>query len=242
MKMRMDFPFNMQFTFMHRRMRKKIPGGKIYRSPYPDYFATNALFWAAERIVIYPSPATLIGISPKSYGNSHFKGKEEDGALLHGSEGLLAEIPEVAKSLLPGSRSASCFFSAMACLAKVFPELGSPDRASYRRRQIEYMTRRRYVTREISSEYYREFLAKLSRAERWCIERPLALGGIVLRWMGLARSRAVLSWIKRMTGNRHKGMLVIDDVVEPPPGVVNILDAQRWLAGKSGDLTGSGLA
>lgn len=77
---RMTFDYNMQFSLVSRKLIEELKQhGPFYQSPYPDYYATNAMMLKAERILIVSQPLVTIGISPKSFGFYYFNDAESDG-------------------------------------------------------------------------------------------------------------------------------------------------------------------
>lgn len=77
---RVTFDYNMQFSLVSRKLVEKMKRyGPFYQSPYPDYYASNAMMLKAERILVVPQPLVTIGISPKSFGYYYFNDAEDDG-------------------------------------------------------------------------------------------------------------------------------------------------------------------
>lgn len=74
------FDYNMQFSLVSRRLIEDMKKyGPFYQSPYPDYYASNAMLLKAKRILIVPQPLVTIGISPKSFGFYYFNDAEAGG-------------------------------------------------------------------------------------------------------------------------------------------------------------------
>lgn len=227
----MDFPFNMQFSVFHRRMLERLRDGILFRSPYPDYYATNELFLLAERILVVPDPLVVIGISTKSYGFLHFQGQESKGSGLHGTDHLFAEIPGLDDVLLPGSRSLNCFLVAAEWLARTAPP-GCPivvDRRRYRRRQIRHVCARRFVTHDIDDATYADFLARLTPAERWVRMPALRAATFVHRLLG----DGVRAAIGRLVARKDAGALDFTGTTPVPPTCRNIIDACDLIAATS---------
>ncbi len=77
---RVEFDFNMQFSLVSRKLINKLKAyGSFYQSPYPDYYASNALLLLAEDVLIVPRPLVVVGISPKSFGFYYFNDAEDEG-------------------------------------------------------------------------------------------------------------------------------------------------------------------
>lgn len=138
MDFRILYGFNMQHFVFSRRLVEKLGGkGPFFQSPYPDYYAANAVLLAAEKIVATPNPVCLIGISPKSFGFYYVNSKESDGvAFLHN-----VAAPEIAERLrneiVAGTNMNDSWLCAMETLRRNFPE--SNPRVSYARyRRLQY--------------------------------------------------------------------------------------------------------
>lgn len=71
-------PLNMQPHLVSRRAREYI-GGDLFRPPFPDHFALNALLMHAKSWVFVPEKLIVIGVSPKSFGHFVFSNKENEG-------------------------------------------------------------------------------------------------------------------------------------------------------------------
>lgn len=118
---RMGFDYNMQFFLVSRRLILRIEKyGLFYQSPYPDYYASNAVMLKAENILIVPQPLVTVGISPKSFGFYYFNDLESKG-----SE-FLKSLPDpdmwqrLQKMVLPGTDLNTSWLFAMETLAKTF--------------------------------------------------------------------------------------------------------------------------
>ncbi len=121
MNFRVAFDFNMQFSLVSRKLIEKMKRyGTFYQSPYPDYYASNAMMLKAGRILIVPQPLVTIGISPKSFGYYYFNDAESDG------NQFLNNIPEIdmvnrlKKVVLPGIAMNTSWLISMETLAVNF--------------------------------------------------------------------------------------------------------------------------
>lgn len=138
---RILFGFNMQHLVFGRRLLDKMRSrGEFFQSPYPDYYAINAAFLDADKLVASPRPFVMIGISPKSFGFYYFNSRESEG------NEFLKNVadPEIAtalkKSLVPGSNMNDSWLCAMQTLANRFPEFRLKiGFARYRRFQYHAM-------------------------------------------------------------------------------------------------------
>ena len=71
-------PLNMQTTLMSKEAINQITGD-IFRPPFPDHYALNALLLTAKRWVYLPEKMLVVGISPKSFGHFIYSGKQDEG-------------------------------------------------------------------------------------------------------------------------------------------------------------------
>ena len=77
---RLRFDYNMQFSLVSRGLINGMKQyGAFYQSPYPDYYASNAMMLKARRILVVPQPMITIAISPKSFGFYYFNDAEASG-------------------------------------------------------------------------------------------------------------------------------------------------------------------
>ena len=142
MVFRVTYPYNMQYSLVSKRLIELLSkDGPFYDSPYPDYYATNALLLAAERILAVPQPWTIIGISKKSFGFYYFNKREKEGTQLLSNLDVKGLPESVRASLLPGSDMNTCWLLAMLSLqdrhAPLVPT--KVDIARYRRLQLMHV-------------------------------------------------------------------------------------------------------
>ena len=141
MQFRIRYGFNAQhFIFSRRLVEALRPKGAFFQSPYPDYYAANAMLLAARTIVANPQPLVLIGISPKSFGFYHHNRREGEGV------DFLQNFPapemraRLASTWVPGSNMNDSWLCAMETLAMNFPEYGELP-VNYRRyRLLQYQS------------------------------------------------------------------------------------------------------
>jgi glycosyltransferase involved in cell wall biosynthesis len=181
MSFHVRFGFNMQFWVVHRRLVQRLaPRGPFFQSPYPDYYAANALLHAAERIVVVPEPLVVIGISPKSFGFFYFNEREREGVefLQNTPDGaMLARLSHV---VLPGTNMNTSWLLAMEHLRESFrDEADLPvDHARYRWLQTVAVYRRRILSLPGADDDVRELRAKLTAGERRCTVPLAALAAL----------------------------------------------------------------
>ena len=123
MRFRIRYGFNAQHFIFSRRLVEALgTKGPFFQSPYPDYYAANAMLLAARNIVANPEPLVLIGISPKSFGFYHHNRREGEGV------DFLQNFPSpemrarLAPTWVPGSNMNDSWLCAMETLAMNFPE------------------------------------------------------------------------------------------------------------------------
>jgi glycosyltransferase involved in cell wall biosynthesis len=71
-------PLNIQPHLFSRRARKYIEGD-LFRPPFPDHFALNALLIHTKTWAFTPEKLVVVGVSPKSYGHFVYSNKQEEG-------------------------------------------------------------------------------------------------------------------------------------------------------------------
>jgi glycosyltransferase involved in cell wall biosynthesis len=185
MAFKVRFGFNMQFAAMSRAMVEQLRSkGAVFQSPYPDYYAMNALLLVARRILVLPDPLVVIGISPKSFGYYYFNDSEQAGVE------FLQNVPEqdvvdrVRDRILPGTNMNTSWLLAMETLGLRF---GSEfplrvDYARYRRAQIFAAIRRHVHSPDARSRAELARLRPLLRgAERALLSAVLAPLGAAAR-------------------------------------------------------------
>lgn len=160
---RIRFGFNAQFSCVSRRLIERI-GQPFYRSPFPDYFATNAMFLRADLIVAVPLALVLIGITKKSYGFFHYNGQEEAAVSFLGSRPDPVAADRLRRVLLPGSNINNGWLFAMEALRMAYGV--DVDYRRYRHVQVMYALRERYVGRTVTAEQLAELKQHLTRRER----------------------------------------------------------------------------
>lgn len=151
------YGFNMQHFAISRAFAEKLRNkGPFFQSPYPDYYAANAVMVAADPLVATTDNIALIGISPKSFGFYYVNQREAEGVdfLKNMVDEQIAA--RVRGKLVPGSNLNDSWLYAMETLVRNFAgEIGvSVCHACYRRRQYYEL---------LKSRSYRKLLAHL----RW---------------------------------------------------------------------------
>ncbi len=122
MRFRVTFGFNMQhFLVARAQISALASAGEFFQSPYPDYYAANALFLTAGRALIVPRPMVAIGISSKSFGFYYFNRREDEGVSFLNNADTDTSGIDIAQTLLPGSAMNTSWLIAMEILQRNFP-------------------------------------------------------------------------------------------------------------------------
>lgn len=120
---RVTFDYNMQFSLVSRELIERMKEyGSFYQSPYPDYYATNAMMLKARRILVVPQPLVTIGISPKSFGFYYFNDAESDGNEFLNNLPDSDMVNRLQKVILPGITMNTSWLISMETLAVNFGE------------------------------------------------------------------------------------------------------------------------
>lgn len=203
------FGFNMQYVLVSRRMVDRLAlHGPFFQSPFPDFYAMNALFLSAKRILVYPFPVVTIGITPKSYGHYYLKRDEAAG------ESFLQNVPEVTTPahlrhiVLPGSRTNTNWLLAMDAVERSFPNSGlRVNYRRYRRLQIYYIFENFLLRHQLPAADFDELRRNTTCAERWIHGYGVLALWQLRRWMTPlakllpARHRArVVNWFNLLRG------------------------------------------
>lgn len=127
------FGLNMQYSVISRKLIDTLAQkGPVFQSPFPDYYATCAMFLTAKRILVDPRPLVVVGITPKSYGYFLFNHREEVGVEFLNSLAIPTDGERVRRTLLPGTNSNTSWLLAMEAIKTNYgAELGL--RVNYRR-------------------------------------------------------------------------------------------------------------
>lgn len=118
---RVTFDYNMQFSLVSKKLVEKMKRyGSFYQSPYPDYYASNAMMLKAERILVVPQSLVTVGISPKSFGSYYFNDAEGDGNIFLNNLPDPAMVRRLQAVILPGTTMNTSWLIAMETLAVNF--------------------------------------------------------------------------------------------------------------------------
>ena len=124
-------------TLPHIWSRKVIDrvDGELFRPPYPDHFALNAIFLKANSWVFSKKKLYIIGVTPKSYGHYVFSDNDQKGG--EDYLGISGDFP----GQLPGSALINNMYVWLQLLKDNYPDYLSNiqiSRNGYVRHQLHY--------------------------------------------------------------------------------------------------------
>lgn len=213
---RMRYPFNMQHSLISRGLIDMLRvKGPFFQSPYPDFYATNAMFLKSERILIDPVPRVVIGITPRSYGFFHFNKEEAEGAAFLNNAPDRVSLDRLKQIIISGSRNYTSWLIAMEALSQRF---GSElpvcvGYGRYRFRQILHIYKNRYFDRKIPVDEFHAARSQMCAWEKLVYGIPFALVFFFARigipkYIGaklINRLRPLLGQLVAETGARRAG-------------------------------------
>jgi glycosyltransferase involved in cell wall biosynthesis len=121
MDFRVTFDYNMQFSLVSKKLVNKMKCyGSFYQSPYPDYYASNAMMLKAEQILVVPMPLVTIGISPKSFGYYYVNDAEATGNEFLNNLPDREMVSRLKDVILPGTVMNTSWLISMETLADNF--------------------------------------------------------------------------------------------------------------------------
>ncbi len=139
MEFRILYGFNMQHFVVSRRFVERLkPKGFFFQSPYPDYYAANAVLLTARPLLACPDPVALIGISPKSFGFYYFNDRESDGVAFLQNVADADIVERLRSEIMPGSNMNDSWLCAMETLARNFPEIQRLRVRYHRYRRLQF--------------------------------------------------------------------------------------------------------
>jgi len=139
MHFEMAYTFNMQHSVISRQLVDRLAaGGDFFRSPYPDFYATNLLFLEAARIVVDPARSVTIGVSRRSFGYFFFNRRESEGVAFLNNAVDAGDRAALRDVVLPGREDRTSWLIAMLEIERRSGGAGAlaPDIRRYRRLQI----------------------------------------------------------------------------------------------------------
>lgn len=171
------FGTNMQHALVHKSLIEKVNrNGNFFYSPYPDFYAMNALFLTSERTLIYPKELVAIGITPKSHGFFFYNNREKEALNFLNIDKELKAISTIEKVLLPAPGSMLSFWlGAWELLRQHFPFEKynlKLDYQLYRNLQIGFVMGNFLQKKEGSEIVLTELNKRLTFAEKYSLVWP----------------------------------------------------------------------
>lgn len=129
LNMKVVYAFNMQhFLFSRDFITRLEEFGPMFQGPFPDFYAANMAMLLGKNVVVVPEPLTIIGISPKSYGQFHFNRREKEGIEFLNADSIYpGTVEAVRRNLLPGTNMNSSWLATVAIVKEymdsAFPNL-----------------------------------------------------------------------------------------------------------------------
>jgi len=216
---RFDFPLplNFQNVIVKRSVASLLPGD-FFRQPFPDFFALVGLMLRAGTWHIAPEQMVVIGVSPKSFGQTaHSK---ESGEKARSYLGIDPDF----EGWLPGSEVMNGHYETLIALREAFPaELGAF--------QID---RSEYVWQQAYSWYVQYRLGSLGASEllaRFRLLAPSDAAGLFRLFARRFRPAAVR---RRASVSPGQATEALWPGMRPAPDVKDIAHFGRWITGGSG--------
>lgn len=203
---RMLFDYNMQFSLVSRKLVDELRQyGAFYQSPYPDYYASNAMMLKAKRVLVVPQPLIAIGISPKSFGFYYFNDLESKG------NDFLKNIPEpgMARRLqdvvLPGTDMNTSWLVSMETLARNFGQERDiqVNYKRYRYLQMSAVYAGVVLGKPGSHSALKALTAKMTMIEKVLFGVPLSMVTALARFVPSRYHSRIANLLIRMTGSHE---------------------------------------
>jgi glycosyltransferase involved in cell wall biosynthesis len=234
---RMPVASNMQFSLISRRAIVALSRvGSFFKSPYPDFYATPALFLMSPRILVYPKPLVVIGITPKSYGFFHFNNRAIDGVKFLNNDPRITAAPEIRALMLPGTSYNDSWLLAMEALRTHHSEaLGLlPNYRRYRFLQILHCYKKRYFDGTLAADDLAVLRAQMTLAERLAYGVSLRIAFGALRMVPGALRGGLVARLRRVIGQHG---ISAQSVTQRNFG--NLVEVFESMDGKQRDGTGN---
>jgi glycosyltransferase involved in cell wall biosynthesis len=175
LKFRNLFGFNSQYMVWKKSFIDSLAHlGPFFQSPYPDYYASLVTMRLAERIVVDPEPAMVIGISPKSFGYYFGTNQVAAGNAMLGlteayADAVRSVLPDADHALgLPGDPHYRNWLLANLTVYKNLPDAFTQgvDLRRYRRIQILWMAHHYQIDPPADRQTITETVATLRPQEQ----------------------------------------------------------------------------
>jgi glycosyltransferase involved in cell wall biosynthesis len=213
-----QIPLNMQIVIVARRAIDELPAG-LFKPPFPDFYGLAGLMLTAERWAISPERLVVVGVSPKSFGQTVHSRSSVDKARDY--LGIDPRFP----GHLPGSEVMNGHYETLLALKADFP-------ADLGRLEID---RHEYVWQQAYSWYVQNRLGSLPARD---VARRAALLGPG-DWAGLGRlfvHRLRPGALRRrlpLRGGAATATLWPGMRPVPEPGIDDLVRFAEWLEATS---------
>lgn len=200
---KMPVASNMQFSLISRRKLVELSRkGPFFQSPYPDFYATPALFLTSDRILIYPKPLVVIGITPKSYGFFHFNNRSAEGVMFLKNDQQLSGDNSVESVLLPGTSYNDSWLLAMEALRSNYSEARGllPSYRRYRFLQILHCYKKFYFDCNLGFDVMALLRKKMTLGEKAMFGLALPIGFTLLRLVPKRMREELILRLRRAIG------------------------------------------
>jgi len=240
-RFRHDISFNAQHYVWRRDfMSKNARETGFFQSPYPDYYASFVTFFAAERMVVLPSPRVIIEISRSSFGFYYANNREQEGAREFFTEAIseqaLSEGDDAIEQALrcPGSPHYRNWLIAVLCATQSLPRsLGlRVDHRRYRRIQSLELAFQAGFDKTMSRSVFWQQVGTMDPRDRRFARLMFWLLVVVER-MSVIPRHLVKSMVNSLSRIYHFPSTITYDIGPHE----TILDAYRWLETKAGAVT-----
>jgi len=194
---------NMQFSLISRRkINELLVNGEFFKSPYPDFYATPMLFLCSSKILVYPRPMAIIGITPKSYGFFHFNNRAAEGIEFlknKPKEGCSTNILDI---ILPGtSYNDSWLFSNEALCENHSSALKMyPNYSRYRFLQIVHCYKKFYYDKALPIKEMNSLKLLMTIREKLFYGSSMPVLFTFLRIIPIDLAHKVISFLRHLIG------------------------------------------
>jgi len=204
-------PLNMQTTLISRKAVESVRG-ELFREPFPDHYALNALLLTVDRWLYVPERLLVIGMSRKSFGHFIYSHHEGEGLRYLG-------IDTAFEHRLPGNELLTAMYMWLLLLKREFPEelVGTE------------VSRAHYVVRQMWAWYVQWRFGSLSGSEVMARLRLLSWRDCA-RMSRLATDRHLLEALAtRVRLDRSDRAQHLWYGLRPLPHVNTIAEFGEWL-------------
>lgn len=207
-------PLNMQTTLVARRAADRLRNG-LFRAPFPDHYALNALLLTADRWVFAPVQPLVVGVSLKSFGHFVYSARSSRGLDYLGIETDFEDR-------LPGNELLNAMYIWLHRLKQDYPDLLAGVEPS----------RPDYVIRQLRHWYTQARLGRVPRREALSQVARLSPGDWRALLRGITRRDNLRAAIKQLRVRRSDHAQQLWYGLRPLPGVEDIAGFAEWLTAR----------